>query len=117
MTRNRKKLKTRTKISVRKAASSFPASQRRFKLDLERLPVALAAAEQEDADQHDHDDADPDHEIQQPVRAAVVLRRRERAGLAGPRRPQARPRPVGDLLAVEVAVRLRARELHAAEAV
>jgi hypothetical protein len=28
MTRKRKKLKTRTKISVRKAASAFPASQR-----------------------------------------------------------------------------------------
>jgi hypothetical protein len=35
MTRKRKKLKTRTKISVRRALSAFPASHRPFSVRLQ----------------------------------------------------------------------------------
>src|SRR3954465_707359 len=102
MTRNRKKLKMRTKTSVSSAAASFPASQRKvtagpLDLELDRLVRALAPAAQRDRQPGADRRADCDEHEHDRAPAALVLRRR-----GGHGRRERGERRAGDLLADRV---------------
>src|SRR5436190_7018891 len=114
MTRNRKKLKTRTKANVSRAAAVFPASQRPLTgraslLELQRLAIA-AAARAEDEERRTGEDHGPERD--QRGRSGTPAAARRSAG--GPQRQHGL---VGDLLAEGIPGPVRAGRVDAGDAI